>query len=308
MEMADPLSLFISHLKPKCEVFSHVKLKAPWGIEEQQQSSCCFSFIKKGQCVVELSSGEAVQLSAGQLLLLPYGSAHKIMSESAVACQSIEQLFLGKPRADIENMVIGGQGESCSVMCGSFTFLPLQYRPCTQLGGALPEILVIEVPVSSKLEVIVSCLYEENKCSTPGGHLARTRWLELLLIEVLRGLDAKVFDLGWLTALQDRFLASVMLAIQSNLNKDWSVEELAKVAALSKSSLTNRFKRTTGLPPLIFLRQWRCLVAANLLISSNDPLKLIAASCGFQSDDVLIRNFRQFHHMTPIQYRKTHKK
>ncbi len=52
MHSVDPLSLFISHLAPQCEVFSHVQLRAPWGIEENVNSGhtpkgCSFGLISK---------------------------------------------------------------------------------------------------------------------------------------------------------------------------------------------------------------------------------------------------------------------
>lgn len=306
MYTVDPLSLFISHLAPKCEVFSHIQLRAPWGIEEYKQENCSFSFVKEGSCVVELANGTSVMLQSGQLMLLPYGSAHKIMSDYGVFCQNSQDLFVGQSIEEKEKMIIGGSGHPCYMMCGCFVFSPIQYWGGTQRSTTLPEVIIIDAPKNSKLEIILSWIYEENKTASAGRDLAKKGLLELLLVEVLRNLDKLPLNPSWLQALHDRFLAPVMLAIQEQLQRDWTVDELASIAALSKSSFSIRFKHVTGVSPLNFVRQWRCLVAAKILTSTNLPLKLIALECGFQSTDVLIRNFRQFHQMTPIQFRKVH--
>ncbi|WP_425628522.1 cupin domain-containing protein [Vibrio neptunius] len=306
MHSVDPLSLFISHLAPQCEVFSHVQLRAPWGIEENKQDSCSFSFVKEGSCIVELATGSTVQLNSGQLMLLPYGTAHKIMSGHGVRCQNSRELFV-ESVTGAADIVIGGQGTPCYMMCGCFVFSPIQYWGGTQMSSALPEVIIIDAPQHGKLDTILSWMYEENKTPSAGRYLAQKGLLELLLVEVLRSLDRTSFNPSWLQALHDRFLAPVMLAVQEQLQKDWSLEELAGIAALSKSSFSTRFKQITGISPLNFVRQWRCLVAARLLTSTNLPLKKVASECGFQSPDVLIRNFRQFHSLTPIQFRKVHR-
>lgn len=306
MQQVDPLSLFISHLSPRCEVFSHIQLSAPWGIAEQKQDVCCFSYVKAGYCVVELDSGQSVSLRAGQLLLLPYGTAHKLMSASGVHCVSSQILFSSHLSGLAQHPVLGGAGASCEMMCGCFVFAPIQYWGGDGLSNALPELIVLQAPEQSKLATLLTWIYEENATPAAGQHLAQKGLLELLLLEVLRHLDTAEIFPGWLQALHDRALAPVILAIQAQANKDWCIDELARLAAMSKSAFSARFKQVTGLSPLSFVRQWRCQVAATLLVSGNQPLKSIAAAVGFQSADVLIRNFRQFHHMTPRQFRKTH--
>ncbi len=299
----DALSQFISNLSPKCEVFAQVKLCAPWGIEESQLDCCSFSYLREGRCLLEIPGQAPLPLQPGQLLLLPYGSPHRLMSETGVDFEQASVLFSGKSREKLESMTVGGSGAACQLMCGSLVFSPIQHWGRDALMGGLPEVMVLDAHPQSRLGQLLLWIYQENRLEKPGSVLAVQRLLELLLLEVLRGLDK--FDLppGWLAGLSDRCLAPVILAIQQNVAKDWTIEELASIAALSRSSFSSRFKILTGSSPLNFVRQWRCLVAAQLLVSGHEPVQQVARQCGFQSSDVMIRNFRKFHQTTPKQYR-----
>ena len=303
MSDTDPLSQFINNISPQCEVFAQIKLRAPWGIEEKQQNCCSFSYLKMGRCVLEVPGQNPLSLQPGQLLLLPYGSPHRLMSEADVNCKQASELFGGKSREMLELMVVGGKGASYQLMCGNFVFSPLQHWGYDALMGGLPEVIVLDAPQDSRLGRLLLWIYQENCDGKVGYHLAVQRLLELLLLELLRDLDKFELNPGWLMALGDRSLAPVILAIQQNFSKGWTVEELANLGALSLSSFSTRFKKITGSSPLNFVRQWRCFVAAQMLVTGNESVQQIALKCGFQSNDVFIRNFRQFHQTTPKQYR-----
>ncbi|MBL1260797.1 MAG: helix-turn-helix transcriptional regulator [Thiotrichaceae bacterium] len=303
MSGTDPLSQFINNISPQCEVFAQIKLRAPWGIEESQQNCCSFSYLRIGHCVLEVPGQDPLSLQSGQLLLLPYGSPYRLMSEADVNCIQASKLFGGKSREMLELMVVGGKGADYQLMCGNFIFSPLQHWGYDALIGGLPEVIVLDAPPGSRLGRLLLWIYQENCDGKVGHQLAVQRLLELLLLELLRDLDKSKLNLGWLMALGDRNLAPIILAIQQNFSKDWTVEELANLGTLSRSPFSSKFKKITGSSPLNFLRQWRCFVAAQMLVIGNEPVQQIALKCGFQSSDVFIRNFRQFHQITPKQYR-----
>ena len=305
MQSNDSLSQFINNLSPKCEVFDQIKLQAPWGIEEQQLNRCSFSYLMAGNCVLEIENQKSISLLPGQLVLLPFGSPYKMMSNVGVKCQLATDLFSHKPTAiDSPIMTVGGSGKSCQLMCGSFSFSTIQHWGLYTLMGGLPEVIIVDAPKNSRLESLLLWIYQENSQRTSGYDLARKHLLELLLLELLRNVDKLTLNPGWLLALNDRHIAAVILAIQERFDENWSLETLAELAALSQSSFSARFKKMTGSAPLNFVRQWRCFVASQLLTSSQASIKQIAQRVGFQSSDVLIRNFRQFHQITPKQYRQ----
>lgn len=299
---SDSLSRFVSQLDPTSEVFAQVGLRAPWGISETQLNSAYFSYVQEGSCVVEIEGQEPVAVTSGQVVILPYGHAHQIKSEPDVNCIPADHLFSGKTTREIEEMTIGGGGDRCQMLCGLFNFAPIQHWGEDALIGSLPNLFVVDAPTGSRLDHLLHWLYQENNQKAAGQTLALAHLMHLLLLEMLRNLQQFNHNPSWMIALGNERLAPVILAIQEQFARDWSVTELASVAAMSRSTFSDNFKASTGTTPLLFLRQWRCFIAAQLLANGSTSIKRIAERVGFQSVDVFIRNFKQFHRCTPKQY------
>lgn len=304
--MPCPLTQFIKLLSPCCHVFSQVTCRAPWGLAESDLKYTSFSFLRSGQCWVELPGQSPFLLKEGELLLLPYGTAHKTMSHPDIPCDHVDDVFTGKSQEEVEAMEIGGEGAICQLICGYLDFGPLQYFGQNAVFTGLPDVLVLDTRQHTRLENLLLWIYQENGQPQSGSEIAVSHLLELLLLELFRSLDQVELELGWLKGMGDSRLAPVISCIQNNYQQDWRLTELAEVAALSKTAFSNRFKKVTGSSALEFLRQWRCLVAAKKLVERCDSVQEIARSVGFQSADVFIRNFRQLHQLTPGQYRQKH--
>ena len=60
----------------------------------------------------------------------------------------------------------------------------------------------------------------------------------------------------------------------------WTLEELAREALSSRSSLGKRFAELVGQPPMQYLAQWRMQVAANLLAQSGAKIATIGREVG----------------------------
>ncbi|MFO6423324.1 AraC family transcriptional regulator [Motilimonas sp. KMU-193] len=306
MPYSDPLSQFIQRLSPGVEVFAQVQLREPWGLAESQRDRGSFSYLRSGRCMVEVTGEPSFQLQQGQMVLLPYGDAYRVSSEQGVVCQSVDQLFVDKSVEQLSQMVIGGDGAHCDLMCGAITFAMIQHWGMDAKMVKLPKVMVVDIHHSERLSRYVEWIYQENLHRTQGYELALSHLLDLMMLEMIRGLPALDINPSWLCAINDRYLTPAVLAVQQDYQRDWRLEDLAAVSALSRSAFADRFKRMTGATPQQYLRQWRCFIAAQKLAETELSIQEIAFACGFQSSDVLIRNFKQFHQVTPKQYRIKH--
>jgi len=69
--------------------------------------------------------------------------------------------------------------------------------------------------------------------------------------------------------------------------------------------LAERFQHLVGSSPMHYLRQWRMLLAANLLSRSNAPLARIAEDVGYETDTAFIRAFRREYGSAPAAWRRS---
>lgn len=95
----------------------------------------------------------------------------------------------------------------------------------------------------------------------PGRDLVLTRLVEVLLIEALRSTSGEDAPPGLLRGLPDARLASAIRQMHGQLARSWTVAELAKTAALSRSAFFEGRTRSVGLPPMEYLLAWRMAVA-----------------------------------------------
>ncbi|MDH6132894.1 transcriptional regulator GlxA family with amidase domain [Kitasatospora sp. MAA4] len=91
--------------------------------------------------------------------------------------------------------------------------------------------------------------------------------------------------------------------IMRNLAGPLSVADLARQAHVSERQLTRIFKTDLGMTPAAYIESARVEVARNHLESTDATLERIAAGCGFQTTDTLIRAFRRKLDTTPTEYR-----
>jgi len=98
--------------------------------------------------------------------------------------------------------------------------------------------------------------------------------------------------------------SSVMKFISDNLNKEVTVETLAKIAALSPSHFHRAFSASFGTSPRQFLIDRRVDRAAMLIRNSHKNFDIIATECGFSSASHLGVQFQKRLGVTPGLYRK----
>ncbi len=98
-------------------------------------------------------------------------------------------------------------------------------------------------------------------------------------------------------------IGDVVRYIRENVVKKISVEELCKIACMSKATLYRVFKRELGMGPNEFLILERIKIAKKIIRETNFSINQIAFEVGFEDVNYFSRTFRKIENISPTQYR-----
>jgi AraC-like DNA-binding protein len=98
-------------------------------------------------------------------------------------------------------------------------------------------------------------------------------------------------------------LDGVIRYLKARLSAEHAVGHLARLAHLSPSHFAAAFKAHTGFPPLDFLIRLRMQKAAQLLDTTQLPVKAVAASLGYEDPLYFSRVFHKVQGVSPAGYR-----
>ena len=182
------------------------------------------------------------------------------------------------------------QGEPAIPVCAEIHFGEGLDSP---LAMAIPELIAIDLQEHSQLDDVVSLLFREADTQRCGRQAALDRISELLVIELLRlCLDRQLSDVGTLAGLADQRLAKALNEIHENPSRSLSLEELARIAGMSRANFAARFRDVVGMTAGDYISHWRLGIAKNLL-KAGRPVSWIADEIGYSSSAAFSRAFNK---------------
>jgi AraC-like DNA-binding protein len=110
---------------------------------------------------------------------------------------------------------------------------------------------------------------------------------------------------GWLAGLRDAHVGRALAALHSAPEHKWTVDELARSAALSRSALAERFTRLVGSSPMQYLTHWRLAQAADHLRAGSDSVARIAERSGYETEAAFSRAFKREFGVPPAAWRRS---
>ena len=299
-------------------IFINARVTAPWCYQSPAADAAApilepgadriviFHLVTEGECHVELGDEPPLKLVAGDVVIFPQGDAHRMSSQPGLAPAAsgrrLDDVLARRPR----QLAYGGGGSTTRLVCG---YLACDARLARMLLAGLPRVVRVNVRESNAgtwLEASVRYALAEARSPRPGGAGVLAKLAEVLFIEVLRLYMNEQAEgrIGWLAGVGDRIVGAALNALHKEPTRAWTLEELARTAATSRSVLAERFVQLVGSTPMQYLTQWRMLLASNLLVRSNAPLSSIANDVGYQTDTAFSRAFRREFGAPPAAWRR----
>ena len=316
----DPLSDVLRAVRLTGAFFFDVQASDPWVAETPWGRSIVgamfpgsehlisYHLILEGSCWVHLDGEPDLQLSAGDIVVLPHGDAHVLSSTPGLRRSPEMQMYRMPPdgRLPVSIAVGGTEGPGARFVCG---FVGCDARPYNPLLSGLPRVFRLNDHVNGALGMYFQFAMAESKNSRLGGAGVLSRISELMFVDAVRryleGLPTE--QSTWLAGLRDPFVGRALTLLHQEPARAWNLDSLAKCAALSRSALAERFAHFVGKPPMQYLTGWRMQLAANYLRSGTDTIIAIANRVGYESEAAFSRAFKKALGVSPGAWRLKHR-
>jgi AraC-like DNA-binding protein len=316
---ADVLSDVLSAVRLRGSVFFDFELSSPWVLEAPPSHEIAatvmpgaervieFHLVVSGACWGHAVGGAPMRLVEGDLIVFPQGAAHVMSSAPGMRNPTDASVFERSPSSPkLRVLEAGGGGpDRARIVC---CFLGCDERPFNTLLAALPE--VIHLSASSEagggwLRTLVSLAARESGGTRAGSENVLARLSELMFVETIRRYleTLPAAETGWLAGVRDREIGQALNAIHRDARAAWTVEELARVAGMSRSMFAERFTTVVGESPMQYLALWRMQLAARLL-ADGAQVSAAADSVGYASEAAFSRAFKKLVGQSPALWKR----
>jgi AraC family transcriptional regulator, activator of mtrCDE len=312
--MSPPLD-WLSRLLDMMPVSGQLDLRcfygAPWRIdtERAQAGEIPYHVVVGGSAVLEGPASKTPRyLAAGDILMLPHGSAHILHDGSGAPPAP------ARYRASL-NLIISenaGTGERLDMLCGRFVLTPPHHR---LLRDYLPPILIVSAAersastakpgTAAQLAGLVGLMRSESAIDNLGGR-AMLNALSTAMFALTLRLASELAEApaGLLALAGHPRLAPALAALFHEPDRPWSLPELARLSHMSRATIARHFQQRLGRTANDLLTDIRMTLAANKLRQESVSTAAVAAAVGYQSEAAFQRVFKRRMGMTPAQWRR----
>ncbi len=293
--MAEPLSEVIALLQPRAVFSKRISGAGRWGVRYSAFEHPSFCVVLEGSCRLALDKQQPVTLAAGDFVLLPATPGFVISGFGPVTPVKVDPKLTRSTSGEVRHGTRGGRPD-VRLLGGYFEF---ESPDAALLVSLLPAL--VHVRGVDRLSTLVQLVGDEAIEQRSGRDLVLTRLVEILLVEALRSAGSDETPPGLLQGLADPQLAAALRQMHANVERSWTMAELAKTAALSRSSFFERFTRVVGLPPMEYLLSWRMAVARGLL-RRDVAIAEVAERVGYASASTFSTAFSRHIGQPPSAY------
>jgi AraC-like DNA-binding protein len=291
----DPLAEVVTLLQPRTPYSKVVRGAGRWRVRRAEPGSPFYCVVLEGSSRLTVDGHDELHLQAGDFVLIP-SSFGFTMTSAEPPAHDVQSVPVAQLQGEFR---LGEQSGPTDVLTlvGHCVF---GSPDAALLVSLLPQL--IHVRGQQRLATLVQLVSDESRAQRPAREMILERLLEVLLIEALRSSSGPTTSPSLLRGLADERLAQAIRRLHESPTQAWTVVQLAREAALSRSAFFERFNRAVGMAPMAYLLAWRMALAKNLLRRRESRLAEIAERVGYSSASAFSVAFTRHVGLSPTRY------
>ena len=295
-DVIDPLAEVVTLLQPGASFSKIVAGAGRWRVHRSEAGRPFYCVLLDGSCRLAVCGGEETTLEPGDFVLIPsaYDFTMSSLEPSPAADAATHPVEISPGEFRI------GCHEEPPDLRALIGYCVFGSSDATLLVSLLPQL--VHVRGEGRLATLVQLVDAESRQRRPGREVIVAHLLEVILIEALRSLNGTKTSPGLVRGLGDERLAIALRSMHERPTHPWTVEQLARETALSRSAFFERFRRTVGVAPMEYLLHWRMALAQDLLRREDGGVAEVAARVGYSSASTFSVAFSRHVGRPPMRY------
>jgi len=311
----DAIDDVFGSMRTHTALYARIEGSAPWGVAFVRGRAARFGLVVRGRVWLTVEGDAPIAMSAGDCYVIARGAQYALQDDpdsptkfcfDALREHKHRVVHLGGGRDGGGARDGGGGGAAATVVTGWFMFDTVGAKPLFDL---MPKLILTRVDDerAQLIQTTLQLFAIETGRRELGTSIVVSRLADILFIQAIRAYAQSAGEEagGWLGALGDARLAPAFRAIHARVEHGWTVEELAGLTSMSRSTFAARFRSRVGLTPLDYVARWRMFRAGAMLRRNQSSVAEIAYKVGYENESAFAKAFKRITGVTPGTYRRS---
>lgn len=264
-----------------------------------------FHVVTQGEAFLYIEAkSDPISLKRGDIAVMARGCNHYLSTESKLSAKDL------KIAVNIDH--VDDVKHSKKAKSSKFTLVSGAYQlwndPLHPFFKELPEVYVLrneDIESFGQIQSVLTLISKEVAEPQLGSQIVVQNLLDIMFSFIVR----KILEMKrskaktWSHAVHNDSVKKAIELLHTHVDREWTLDELAKEVGLSRAGLAQKFKKHLGDTPLHYLTMIRMQKARALLASTNDNIEVIAEAVGYSDAFSFSKVFKRFTGMPPREFR-----
>lgn len=298
----DVLDRLLITLAVRLHAFSICQIQQGWRLVFGPLEAITVHYVLGGSGSVRVGDGAWMPFGPGSIVIVPARLSHAIGEAQDVVGEARGEEHCAVRHEGLVTFTAGDGSRDVLLVCG---MISATYEGALGLFASLQAPVVQDFASDSSLRQAFALMRAEIAEPSIGTQaLTEALMKQCLILLLRRHLTQDAATSPVFAPMQDSRLARAVTEVLERPAAAHTVESLARAAGMSRASFADHFSQAFAQTPIDFVQKVRLRLAAQLLTTTDLPVKVVATSIGYASRSYFSRAFRATYGLEPKRYRE----